>query len=233
MHSRLLRDHEFRSERIDVRTERAGVSEEAGYPRFAERGRTFVYVLPCRDEDVLKVGFSRDPLERFRTLHSRFFDFFDLDRGLLIETGHLRDARRVERLFITAFREHQALAPLVIPVSAAGYTEWYRGIDAAVGAMARDLCAENGFPLHAPLRPWLRQRLEAWSDRLFQWSAGMLEVAEYEYFNALPTQSTRRVERSMREILDAYEALGLDVTALVPPAVADWYRDEQFFARRR
>ena len=50
-------------------------------PRFASRGRTFVYVLPCRDEDILKVGFSRDPLDRFRTLHRRFFPWAEGGRA--------------------------------------------------------------------------------------------------------------------------------------------------------
>ena len=98
-----------------VRRSRAGeagtvLDDEVGYPRFASRGRTFVYVLPCREADILKVGFSRDPLDRLRTLHRRFFEFFDLDRGLLIETDHLRDARRIERLFITTFAEDRAPA---------------------------------------------------------------------------------------------------------------------------
>jgi len=95
------------------------VNDEAPYPRFASRGRTFVYVLPCRNEDILKVGFSRDPLDRMRTLHPRFFEFFDLDRALLIETDYLRDARRIERLFITTFADSQAPAPLVVRRSAA------------------------------------------------------------------------------------------------------------------
>ncbi len=113
------------------------MNDEVAYPRFASRGRTFVYVLPCRDEDILKVGFSRDPLQRMRSLHARFFEFFDLDRALLIECEHLRDARRIERLFITTFAEHRAPAPLVVPLAAAGHTEWYRGIHPRVTALAR------------------------------------------------------------------------------------------------
>jgi hypothetical protein len=53
------------------------MEEDSPYPRFASRGKAYVYVLPCRDEDLLKVGFSRDPFTRFSTLHRRFFDFFD------------------------------------------------------------------------------------------------------------------------------------------------------------
>lgn len=213
-------------------SEQAASNEDIGYPRVSARGRTYVYVLPCRDEDLLKVGFSRDPLERFRTLHARFFEFFDLDRGLLIETDRLRDARRLERLFITTFQQQHATAPLVVPVSAAGHTEWYRGIDAEVGALAQQVCAEEGFAMHAPLRPWLRQRLASWSDRLFQWATGMFEVAEYEYFNPVPGETTRRAETAMREILDMYQGLGIEVTPLIPTNVAAWYADERFFERR-
>jgi hypothetical protein len=46
--------------------------DEAGYPRIAQSGRSFVYLLPSRDEDVLKFGFSCDPLQRLQALHRRF-----------------------------------------------------------------------------------------------------------------------------------------------------------------
>ena len=58
-------------------------------------GRTFVYVLPSLGEDLTKVGFTQDPVQRFRSFHPRFFALFDLEQGLLVETGRLRDARRV------------------------------------------------------------------------------------------------------------------------------------------
>jgi hypothetical protein len=47
--------------------------------RPAASGPSFVYVLPCLGEDLLKLGMSRDPLDRFQSLHPRWFDFFDLD----------------------------------------------------------------------------------------------------------------------------------------------------------
>src|SRR5690242_7613646 len=97
-------------------------------PRFASRGRAYVYVIPCRDEDLLKVGFSRDPLQRLQAFHPRFFRFFDLDRAFLIGTDFVRDARRIERRFITTFAEQRSTAPLVIRDAAAGRTEWYRGV---------------------------------------------------------------------------------------------------------
>jgi T5orf172 domain len=207
------------------RPEHPHVIDEVAYPRFATRGRTFVYVLPCRDEDILKVGFSRDPLERMRTLHPRFFEFFDLERALLIETDQLREARRIERLFITTFVDHQAPAPLVVPRAAAGYTEWYRGIHPMVTALARSECAASALTLQAPLSAWLRDRFEQWSDRLFDWSAQMLELIEYERFNVPMEEKTQRGEKALSHVLDTYAALGVDVQPRVPRAVWSWYQN--------
>jgi len=208
------------------------VNEEVAYPRFASRGRTFVYVLPCRDEDILKVGFSRDPLDRFRTLHRRFFEFFDLERGLLIGTDRLRDARRIERLFITTFADCRAPAPLVVPQAAAGHTEWFRGVSPQVDALARELCAQQAFTLHAPLSEWLRERFGEWSGLLFGWSARMLEMIEYEHFNVPPQERSGRADRALREVLDAYATLGMAVEERVPPAVLEWYRNDAYFGDR-
>ena len=208
------------------------MEDEAPVLRFAHRGRTFVYVLPCRDEDMLKVGFSRDPLDRFRTLHRRFFEFFDLDRGLLIDTDHLRDARSLERLFLTTFAEHRAPAPLVVRQAAAGHTEWFRGISPQAEALARQLCDEQGYMLHAPLRGWLRDRLAERSGELFGWSARMLEALEYEYFNAPPEGLSGAGGRALREALDTCAALGMDVRALVPAGVYEWYGRADYFGSR-
>jgi hypothetical protein len=208
------------------------VEDEAPVLRFAHRGRTFVYVLPCRDEDILKIGFSRDPLDRFRTLHRRFFEFFDLDRGLLIDTDHLRDARRLERLFITTFAEHRAPPPLVVRQAAAGHTEWFRGISPQADALARRLCEEQGFTLHATLRRWLRDRLAERSGGLFDWSARMLEALEYEYFNTPAEARSGVAERALRDALDTCAALGMDLQALVPAEVHEWYGRADYFGTR-
>ncbi len=152
---------------------------ESPIPRFASRGRAFVYVLPCRDEDLLKVGFSRDPLQRMQTLHARFFDFFDLDRAFLIATDHVRDARRIEREFLTAFADRRSPAPLVVPDAAAGYTEWHRGAYADALALAESIGAKDGFVVYAPLRAWLRDVFDERGALLFAWSSKMLEAIEY------------------------------------------------------
>ena len=199
---------------------------ESPIPRFASRGRAYVYVLPCRDEDLLKVGFSRDPLQRLTTLHARFFRFFDLDRAFLIATDRVRDARRIERRYIETFAERRSPAPLVVPDAAAGYTEWYRGAYADAEAIARALVADDGFTLHAPLRDWLRALFLERSALLFAWSAKMLEAIEYERFNAPPSPSPRVLERPLRDALDCFDELGIDIEPLVPEPVFRWHREK-------
>ena len=44
------------------------------------------YVFPRAWEDHCKIGFSHDPLSRIQQLHPRWFEFFDLDAGAIIET---------------------------------------------------------------------------------------------------------------------------------------------------
>jgi hypothetical protein len=194
-------------------------------PRFASRGRAFVYVLPCRDEDLLKVGFSRDPLQRMQTFHARFFDFFDLDRAFLIATDTVRDARRIEREFLTAFADRRSPAPLVVPDAAAGYTEWHRGAYADAIAMAESIAAKDGFVLHAPLRAWVRDRFAERGALLFAWSSKMLEAIEYERYNLPPSPQPCAIERALRDALDGFVELGIDIEALVPEPVFSWYRN--------
>jgi Meiotically Up-regulated Gene 113 (MUG113) protein len=200
-------------------------AQDSPIPRFASRGRAFVYVLPCRDEDLLKVGFSRDPLQRLQTLHPRFFRFFDLDRALLIATDTVRDARRIERRYIATFAEQRSPAPLVVPDAAAGYTEWYRGVYPEAFAIARELGESEGFIVHAPLRAWLRDVFEDRAALLFAWSSRMLEAIEYERFNAPPAAASNAYERALRDALDCFDELGIAIEPLVPEPVLAWYRN--------
>jgi hypothetical protein len=201
--------------------------EDAPFPRFASRGRAFVYVLPCRDEDILKVGFSRDPLQRLYALHRRFFRFFDLDRALLIETDRVRDARRIERRFITTFAEHRAGAPLVVRDAAAGFTEWYRGAHADVDALARTIAADEGFALHAPLRSWLRDALAERATMLHSWSERLIDAIEYARANAIDARERIACERALGDTLDLLEELGIDTESLVAERAFSWYRNNR------
>ena len=185
--------------------------------RGPSRGRAYLYVLPCAYEDLLKLGFSRDPLDRMQTLHPRWFEFFDLDRAFLIEAETVRDARDIELGLGHAIAEHNAPAPLVIRRAAAGHTEWYRGAYARLRTAA-DMLAAGGYVMHDPLRTWSREALSSASDRLFAWTEAMLTPDELETPRCLtPNQQT------VRDALDARVALGLDVDNLVPTAVLRWY----------
>jgi hypothetical protein len=205
------------------------MSDEVRYPQFASRGRAYVYVLPCRDEDLLKLGFSRDPFTRFHTLHRRFYEFFDLDRGLLIEVDHVSDARRIERRFIDTWIDSRAPAPLVIREAAAGYTEWYRGIYAEVTVLAQQLAQDEGYTLHRPLRPWLHDLLEDRSDWLYDGSANMLEQVVYERFHGDPQ---RPLQHALLGLLDMCRAIGLPLEELLPEHVLQWYAYGEHQARR-
>lgn len=192
-------------------------------PRRLSTGRSYVYVVPCRDDTVLKIGFSRDPLQRFSSLHPRYYEFFDLDRGALVETAYVRDARRIERRFFAMLAPYSAPAPLVVPKAAAGQTEWYRGVHDDALAIARDLCISGGHELYVPLKEWLRARLNERSDLLFDWCSKALEMAKFERFNPGYGEERLRWESALRDVLDAYEAVGLPVASFVPKEVLGWY----------
>ncbi|WP_285403169.1 GIY-YIG nuclease family protein [Luteibacter sp. ME-Dv--P-043b] len=199
------------------------MENDVPYPRFASQGRAHVYVLPCRDQDLLKVGFSRDPFTRFRTLHRRFFDFFDLDRALLLDTEKVKDARRIERRLIETFAAERAMAPLVVPMSAAGHTEWYRGVYAVVVSLLSEIAQTEGFPLDLGLTGWLSDYLSARADLLHDWSLRMLDTLEWASHNAPGDPGADRLRTALIDTLDMFVAAGLSIESLVPDGVADWY----------
>jgi len=188
----------------------------------ASEGACHLYVLPCAYEDLLKLGFSRQPLERMQALHSRFFEFFDLDRALLVDTETVRDARRLELELRHALVEHSAPAPLTVRSQAGGHTEWYRGayavLEQAVGTLR-----ERGHTVHAPLRPWLEAQMQSRAPSLFSWGASVLERVEGEpdHLDQLPMLHTLR--QQVLDVIDAHRALHVDVAQHLPGPLAHWY----------
>ncbi len=187
------------------------------------QGRCYVYVLPCVYEDILKLGFSRDPVGRLQALHRRYFDFFDLDRAFLIETETVRDARRLELMLGHEFALHNAPSPLVIRRAAAGHTEWYRRAYAPLQQAAARLSVA-GFVLHRPLRPWLQLQLIARSDPLYAWSHRTFDAMQAVSHDAVTASALRQV---LLDTLDAYRCVGIELAPLLPPSVCDWYRSIQ------
>jgi hypothetical protein len=190
--------------------------------RTAHRGRTYVYVLACHGEDLAKVGFSRNPAQRFQALDRCFYDHFDLDRGMLIETDHLKDARRIERLFIERWPACRASAPLTVSDTAGGQTEWFRGISNEVVAFGHRLAQRYGYPVHAPLRPWLHAYFSEPADLLFSWSSALLEQIEQQSLHMPAHAWDLSYAIALSRALDLYERLHFNLQSLVPDDVLAW-----------
>lgn len=180
-------------------------------------GYCFVYVFPCPWEDHCKIGFSRDPLSRIQALHRRWFEFFDLDHGALVETETVRDARDLELELRRPLAAHNAPAPLAVRREAAGHTEWFRGATPRLEQAVHSL-GKRGHAVHAPLRTWLRPALLARGDRLYSWARAQLSPDELDgCAGPTPTQAI------VRDTLDAYAALDIELETLLPPEVIRWY----------
>ncbi|NUS38877.1 MAG: GIY-YIG nuclease family protein [Lysobacter sp.] len=186
--------------------------------RVPSRGRCFLYVFPCGWEDLLKLGISRDPLDRLQALHPRWFDLFDPGRGFLVEFDRVRDARDRELELGHRLAAHRAVAPLTVRVAAGGHTEWFRGASPALDEAMQALAAQ-GHVVHAPLRPWLRAALQARCALLYAWTQAMLDADDLA---ARDAASPRR--QAVRDALDAFAALEIDLAPLLPDAVLAWYR---------
>ena len=180
-------------------------------------GCCYAYVFPCRWEDHCKIGFSNDPLARIGALHPRWFEFFDLEGGVLVEAESVRDARDLELELRAGLGEHNAPAPLAIRIAAGGHTEWFRGAEALLQARVAAL-SDRGYRV-LPLDGWLRAALDRRADRLHEWTLAQLDPDELDGLaGATPAQ------RRVRDILDAYASLSPDAIAGLAPVVADWYR---------
>ena len=194
-------------------------------PRIPSRARAFVYIATCRDEDILKLGFSRDPLARLRSFHPRYFAFFDLERSFLIETHRVKDARAIERRLADKVAEHRAPSPLLVERAAGGHTEWFRGAYAAIHADAMRAIAELGHGYHSSLRHWLRERLTAQSDMIYEWSSQMLRAIEIQ--RASDPQGVSDLQQTLEAALDAYEHVGFATDHLLSEDVLDWWRQHR------
>ncbi len=187
----------------------------------ATSGRCFVYVFPCTWEDHCKIGFSRDPLERLQSLHRRWFEFFDLDRALLVQTETVRDARDLELELRSPLSELRAPAPLAVRREAGGHTEWVRGAGGAL-EMAVEVLEQAGYPVHRGLRPWLRAAMLARSEMLYAWTQAQLSIDEIDGL-----AGTSEQQRLVRDTLDAYLAIGIELEPHLSPEIWRWYLRRQ------
>ncbi|MDQ3204927.1 MAG: GIY-YIG nuclease family protein [Pseudomonadota bacterium] len=190
--------------------------------RSPSAGPCFLYVAPSAGEDLLKLGFSRGPLARLQSLHPRWFEVFDVDRTLLVETETVRDARRLELALRRQLVEHNAPAPLTVRRQAGGHTEWYRGAYATLAATVDEL-GQRGHVVHVPGRRWLQQALGAQSECLFPWTCAMLGVdgAGSDHLELAAVHGPAL--RAVRDALDACVALEVELESRVPEQVRRWH----------
>ena len=177
----------------------------------------FAYVFPCAWEDHCKIGFSRDPLARIAQLHPRWFEFFDLASGFLVEAETERDARDLELELRRPLVDHRAPQPLTVRDAAGGRTEWVRGAAAPLRGEALRLRAA-GHRLHAPLAQWLRDALQARAGLLYEWTERLPFDATDGDAGAAPV-----AQRTVRDALDAHVALGIDLAPWLPERVLRWH----------
>jgi hypothetical protein len=186
--------------------------------RTLSRNRCFLYVAPCVYEDMLKLGFSRDPLQRFESLHRRWFEFFDIDRIALVETETVRDARALELALKRELTELNTNVPLTVAREAGGHGEWYRGASPALASSLKML-EEEGYRVHVPARDWLYNSLLRRRELLYSWCDALLPADE----PALET-SSMDARRAVQDALDAFAAFDIALEDWLPPEVLRWYR---------
>ena len=101
---------------------------------------------------------------------------------------------------------------------AGGFTEWFRGASALLDE-AMHAFATHGHVVHAPLRPWLRDALQARGALLYDWTQSGLDADDLDASDA---GTPRR--QTVRDALDAHAALGIDLAPLLPEPVLAWHR---------
>jgi T5orf172 domain len=187
------------------------------FRRTLSRGPAAVYVLPHRGEAFLKLGFSRDPLARMQSLHPRYFDFFDIERSILIETPRVQDARAIETQLKRRLLAHRAPAPLDVRHEAGGESEWYRGAYEAIEETL-DEYAVMGYVVLRDARAQFGERLRKQSALTFEWA-----VLQWRVINEGDAFMVARATRVLTDTLDAFRFFEIDVVDVVPFDVAAWY----------
>jgi hypothetical protein len=172
----------------------------------------FVYVAPARYEDILKLGFSHDPTDRVRSFHRRYFAYFDLQRSFAITATDEADARGIERLLARRFADHRTRAPLEIETAPGGITEWYRGAYDLLCQASAELVEAGGYPPTINLADWIRDKLIAERDLLFEFATNVIDAAEG--LGAGPESDV--LIRTLNTSLEAYHSFGIDVAGYLP-----------------
>jgi len=180
------------------------------------RAPAFVYVVPARFEDILKIGFSREPSHRIRSFHPRYFEYFDLERGFAIAASDEKDARRIERDLALRFADHRTHAPLVIERAPGGSTEWYRGAYPVVLQVCTQLVADGGYPPLSFLASRIREQLLRERELLFEHATAVLDAVEGL---GRDDPQARGIAAAFHNALDAFRAFDISVDEYLPDEI--------------
>lgn len=176
------------------------------------RSRTcYLYVLPLAYEDILKLGISHDPLARAQAFSRRYYEFFDLERSLLVEFDCKREAQARETALHRQLRDWNAVQPITVPGAAAGKTEWYRGAYAILSAAVTTDVAE-GRRAHSPAMEWWRTQLLAERDALYEWIVTMTG-------DGVCVLPPRERQQRLADALDAYRIMDVPLGDALPPGL--------------
>jgi len=172
-----------------------------------------VYIIPARFEEILKIGFSREPAHRIRSFHPRYFEYFDLDRAFVICANDEKDARRIERLFALQLADHRTHAPLVIEQAPGGHTEWYRCAYELAREASTQIVFEGGYPPLTSAATLIREHLLREREHLFEHATAFVDVID-GLGNDDP--QALKIAAAFRDVLDAFEAFDIPVDEYLP-----------------
>ncbi len=185
--------------------------------------RAYVYVLPLSgSDDWLKLGRSNNPLRRAQQFSRRYYELFDLALSFLVEVETVRDAVAVERSLRVRMRQHKSVQPLLVKPSAGGKTEWLRGAHAGMRAAAQVL-RESGYRVHDPADAWFRDALRARCFDLHPWTSSVWRACQLDPYSGIDVTLPDDVASLVRDHLDGFGALGLDIDEELPLSVRRWY----------
>jgi hypothetical protein len=183
----------------------------------------YIYVLPLSgSDDWLKLGRSNNPLRRAQQFSRRYYELFDLAQSFLVEVESVRDAVAVERSLRVCLRDHKSVQPLLVQPSAGGKTEWLRG---AHGSLREAVWAlsDSGYRVHVPADAWFRNALRSRLSDLHPWTSSIWRACQLDPYSGIDVTLPEHVDSVVRDHLDGFAALGLEIAAELPASVRRWY----------
>lgn len=173
----------------------------------SDEGRWFVYLLATVDCTAFKVGFTCNPLQRLYSFSHRYFEHLDLARSRLLQVDSNLDARAMERALKQELAAQRIDCPSWVLPQAGGDTEWFSPVyfsDAE--ARLHSLSSASVLILEA----FVHDALARASTYFESWA--IAQAGSILRPRSVREQPDIAAEiRTLRDWLDAYRALGVEV----------------------